>query len=183
MSSLQQFFKLINYEESVSVWNIVSKCLTVEKQVGKAYFHLPSDAEPLLNILVPKKQKCSIKEVNCQQFQLMSSPLSLSLCPLLSVMEVCPPNRSFSCKDPSWAERGGNLRYTTSHSSLYILANLLQSFRHLLTIYPRSTSPFVTSNSTAVFVLRSQTHTALDQCKPLCLRYQEFFTCLEKQGW
>lgn len=30
---------LINYGESVTVCNIVSKCLNVEKEVGKAYFH------------------------------------------------------------------------------------------------------------------------------------------------
>lgn len=45
----------------------------------------------------------------------------LSLFPVLclhpSAMEVCPPNRSFSCRDPSWAERRENQRYATSHSS------------------------------------------------------------------
>lgn len=121
-----------------------------------------------LNKSVP--EMCSIKEIICWYFQLLSSfPFSLSLFfySHLPVMEVCPPSRLFSCRDPSWAERGGNQRYTTSHSSLYFLANVGSPTSRPFTC-PQSlqdpTSPFATSNSTAVFVLSSQTHTALDKC-------------------
>lgn len=94
--------------------------------------------------------------------------LPLSFCSHPPAMEVCPPSRLFSCRDPSWAERGGNQRYTTSHSSLCFLTNVgspprrsftcLQSIQDQHHLYPPS-------NSTAGFALSSQTHTALDKCE------------------
>lgn len=62
------------------------------------------------------KSSCWIAKIISSMFSSLSCSL---LCfSHLLVMEVWPPNKLFSCRDQSWAERGGNPRYTDTHSYL-----------------------------------------------------------------
>lgn len=177
-AALVQAKETINNEESVSVCYFVSKSVNISKQAKTAQFIL------LLFLIITSKNGIdSTVLLNCQ-LPFSCCPLFPSLLLLLQWWESVHQADCFPAETRSGPKEEG-IKGTQPHIPLCV-SWLMRVYDQPFLLSPTPTPPFATSSSTAVSVLSSQTHTALNNVNELLSAGDTWSNrqmCWRSRGW